>query len=138
MDCLFSTIIMMLGAFTLHRSHRLKKNEQFQEVFQKGTSAANRQFVVYWKKQEGQAAFRAGISVSKKIGKAVTRNRVKRLIKEAIASMEAGIPDGIDLVIIARPGLEEMEYDALRSSLQHVLKRAKIWKQVSVQGDKRG
>lgn len=118
------------GCCTLHRSHRLRKNEQFQEVFQKGTSAANRQFVVYQVPQEGQGAFRAGISVSKKIGKAITRNRVKRLIKEAIRSLESNIPEGIDLVIIARPGLEEMDFESLRGSLQHVLKRAKIWKQV--------
>lgn len=122
----------------MHRSHRLQKNEQFQEVFEKGASAANRQFVVYWARQEEQAAFRAGISVSKKIGKAITRNRVKRLIREAVASMESEIPAGIDLVIIARPGLEEMEYEALRGSLRHVLKRAKCLKQAFVQREKRG
>jgi ribonuclease P protein component len=124
--------------FTLHRSHRLKKNEQFQEVFQKGTSAANKQFVVYAVRQEGQAVFRAGISVGKKIGKAVTRNRVKRLIREAIASMEDEIQTGFDLVIIARPGLEEMSFEALRGSLQHVLKRAKVLKQAAVPREKRG
>jgi ribonuclease P protein component len=124
--------------FTLHRSHRLKKNEDFQEVFQKGTSAANKQFVVYSVRQEGQAVFRAGISVSKKIGKAVTRNRVKRLIREAIASLEEEIVTGIDLVIIARPGLEEMTYESLRSSLQHVLKRAKVLKSPAARREKRG
>ncbi|NGQ96554.1 ribonuclease P protein component [Brevibacillus sp. SYP-B805] len=122
----------------MHRSHRLKKNEQFQEVFQKGTSAANKQFVVYAVRQEGQAVFRAGISVGKKIGKAVTRNRVKRLIREAIASMEEEIQTGLDLVIIARPGLEEMSYEELRGALQHVLKRAKVLKQAAVPREKRG
>ncbi|UFJ40451.1 ribonuclease P protein component [Brevibacillus humidisoli] len=110
----------------MHRSHRLKKNEEFQVVFQKGTSSANRQFVVYTLPKEGQADFRVGISVSKKIGNAVTRNRVKRYIREAIASLEQQIVDEYDLVIIARQGTESLAYDELRRSLVHALKRAKV------------
>jgi ribonuclease P protein component len=124
--------------FTLHRSHRLKKNEHFQEVFQKGSSAANRQFVVYSIKQEGQTVFRAGISVSKKIGNAVTRNRVKRLIRAAIARLETEIQPGFDLVVIARQGVEELPFESVVQSLQHVLKRAKVWKQAAVHSGKRG
>jgi ribonuclease P protein component len=124
--------------FTLHRSHRLRKNEQFQEVFQKGNSAANKQFVLYSAKQEGQAAFRAGISVSKKIGNAVIRNRVKRLIREALSRLESKIPSGLDLIIIARPGVEAMSLDAIEQSLVHVMKRAKVIRQVPVQNHKRG
>ncbi|MGE5701518.1 MAG: ribonuclease P protein component [Clostridia bacterium] len=112
----------------MHHSHRLKKNEEFQEIFQKGKSAANRQFIVYSSGSFGHQRFRAGISVSKKLGNAVVRNRVKRLVKEAIASMEEQIPNGIDMVIIARPGTELLTYHSLRSSLQHALKRAKVLK----------
>lgn len=122
----------------MHRSHRLRKNEQFQEVFQKGNSAANKQFVLYSAKQEGQAAFRAGISVSKKIGNAVIRNRVKRLIREALSRLESKIPSGLDLIIIARPGVEAMSLDAIEQSLVHVMKRAKVIRQVPVQNNKRG
>jgi ribonuclease P protein component len=124
--------------FTLHRSHRLRKNEHFQAVFQQGSSAANRQFIVYAAKQEGQAAFRAGISVSKKIGNAVTRNRVKRLIREAVGRLEGVIEPGHDLVIIARPGVEEMSLDSIEQSLLHVLKRAKVVKQAFIHNGKRG
>jgi ribonuclease P protein component len=124
--------------FTLHRSHRLKKNEQFQEVFQRGSSAANKQFVLYTAKQEGPAAFRAGISVSKKIGNAVIRNRVKRLIREAVARLENRIPQGLDLVIIARPGVEAMSLEAIEQSLLHVMKRAKVIKQAPVHNGRKG
>ncbi|USG65802.1 ribonuclease P protein component [Brevibacillus ruminantium] len=121
----------------MHRSHRLKKNEQFQEVFQKGSSAANKQFVLYSAKQEGQAAFRAGISVSKKIGNAVTRNRVKRMIREALSRLEREIPPELDVVVIARPGVEEMSVDAIEQSLVHVMKRAKVLKQAGIHNHKR-
>ncbi|MFD2368942.1 ribonuclease P protein component [Brevibacillus sp. GCM10020057] len=122
----------------MHRSHRLKKNEQFQAVFQRGSSAANKQFVLYTARQEGQAAFRAGISVSKKIGNAVIRNRVKRLIREAVARLEPVIPTGVDLVIIARPGVELMSLEAIEQSLLHVMKRAKVIKQAPVHNGRRG
>jgi len=124
--------------FTLHRSHRLRKNEHFQAVFQRGTSAANKQFVLYSARQEGQAAFRAGISVSKKIGNAVIRNRVKRLIREAVARLEYAIPKGVDLVIIARPGVESMSLENIEQSLLHVMKRAKVIKQGPIHNGKRG
>jgi len=122
----------------LHRSHRLRKNEHFQAVFQRGTSAANKQFVLYSARQEGQAAFRAGISVSKKIGNAVIRNRVKRLIREAVARLEYAIPKGVDLVIIARPGVESMSLENIEQSLLHVMKRAKVIKQGPIHNGKRG
>jgi len=122
----------------LHRSHRLKKNEHFQAVFQKGSSAANKQFIVYTSRQEGQAAFRVGISVSKKIGIAVTRNRVKRLIRAAIAQLEDVIQPGLDLVVIARPGVETMTLNEIVQSLKHVMKRAKVLKQEAVHNEKRG
>ncbi|RNB77011.1 ribonuclease P protein component [Brevibacillus panacihumi] len=122
----------------MHRSHRLRKNEHFQAVFQRGTSAANKQFVLYSARQEGQAAFRAGISVSKKIGNAVIRNRVKRLIREAVARLEDAIPKGVDLVIIARPGVESMSLESIEQSLLHVMKRAKVIKQGPIHNGKRG
>jgi ribonuclease P protein component len=123
--------------FALHRSHRLRKNEEFQIVFQQGTSSANRQFVVYALRKEEQAVFRVGISVSKKIGNAVTRNRVKRYIREAILSLEQQIDDAYDLVVIARQGTEELSLDELRSSLLHVLKRANVLKRGSLPKDKK-
>ncbi|MBO8164808.1 MAG: ribonuclease P protein component [Brevibacillus sp.] len=121
----------------MHRSHRLKKNEEFQIVFQQGTSSANRQFVVYVLPKEGQAAFRVGISVSRKIGNAVIRNRVKRYIREAIASLEEKIADTYDLVVIARQGTEDMKYDELRQSLFHALKRANVIKRFSSHQEKK-
>lgn len=134
----FSTIIVMLGVVYLASFTPAQKNEHFQAVFQRGTSAANKQFVLYSAKQEGQAAFRAGISVSKKIGNAVIRNKVKRLIREAVARLESVIPLGLDLVIIARPGVENMSLEAIEQSLLHVMKRAKVIKRAPVHNGKRG
>ncbi|MGD8190567.1 ribonuclease P protein component [Brevibacillus ginsengisoli] len=112
----------------MHHSHRLKKNEEFQVVFQQGKSSANKQFVVYVLPKKDQNKFRVGISVSKKIGNAVARNRVKRLIREALTDLEDQIMKSIDFVIIARPATIEMTLDMYKSSLAHVMKRASILK----------
>ena len=60
----------------MNKHQRIKKNKEFQHVFKKGKSFANRQFIVYVLKGE-QPEFRLGLSVSKKVGNAVARNRVK-------------------------------------------------------------
>jgi ribonuclease P protein component len=110
----------------MNKQYRIKKNGEFQEVFQKGSSTANRQFVIYVLDQPAQASFRIGLSVSKKIGNAVIRNRVKRLIRQVMFEYKDYIKDGKDLVIIARKPTAEMDYYEVKSSLEHVCKLAKV------------
>ena len=66
------------------KKYRIKKNDEFQAVFKKENRYANRQFVVYILDKEKQTHFRIGLSVSKKIGNAVVRNRIKRYIRQSI------------------------------------------------------
>ncbi|WP_232698010.1 ribonuclease P protein component [Brevibacillus daliensis] len=120
----------------MHHSHRLRKNEEFQAVFQNGKSAANKQFVIYTWEKEGQASFRIGISASKKIGNAVTRNKVKRLIKEVVSRVEEKIKPELDIVVIVRPGVEELSLSTIQSTLMHALKRAKAVKATNLHTDK--
>jgi ribonuclease P protein component len=112
----------------MKKTFRIKKNEEFQEVFQKGISTANRQFVVYVLEKPDQPYFRLGLSVSKKIGNAVTRNRVKRLVRQVIFECKEQINDRKDFIIIARKPTAEMDYHEFKSSLEHVCKLAKILK----------
>ncbi|TLS35130.1 ribonuclease P protein component [Pseudalkalibacillus caeni] len=112
----------------MNKQYRIKKNSEFQAVFQKGRSAANRQFVLYVLERSDQEHFRLGLSVSKKVGNAVTRNRVKRLVKEAFHQMEEDIKVPFDFVVIARKPAVDLDFEMVKSSLKHVLKRAKIVK----------
>jgi ribonuclease P protein component len=107
---------------------RIKKNKEFQVAFQKGQSFANRQFVVYSLKKEGQDYYRIGLSVSKKIGNAVTRNRIKRYVRQSIFELNDQLAPGNDYVIIARKPAAEMDFFEVKKSLTHVLKVGKVLK----------
>ncbi len=117
----------MLGAGGyMNKERRIKKNQDFQEVFKKGKSFANRQFVIYVLKKKEQTNFRLGLSVSKKIGNAVTRNRVKRYVRQSFLELEDRIMKGNDYIIVARKPTSEMDFHESKASLIHVLKRAGV------------
>ncbi|MBD8071236.1 ribonuclease P protein component [Bacillus sp. PS06] len=110
----------------MKKEYRIKKNKEFQDVFQHGKSTANRQFVVYVLEKQDVNHFRIGLSVSKKIGNAVVRNRIKRLIRQFFLEHKDVVDQHKDYVIIARKPVAEMDYVEVKGSLQHVLKRAKV------------
>ncbi|HHY21088.1 MAG TPA: ribonuclease P protein component [Bacilli bacterium] len=112
----------------MKKEYRIKKNEEFSLVFNRGKSVANRQFVLYFLHKEGQEHFRLGLSVSKKIGNAVTRNRIKRVIRELFQQLKGELDHHKDYVIIARKPTAEMDFHEMKSSLIHVLRLAKVLK----------
>ncbi|HWO97475.1 MAG TPA: ribonuclease P protein component [Bacillus sp. (in: firmicutes)] len=112
----------------MKKEYRIKKNKEFQAVFKSGKSFANRQFVVYVMDQPEQNHFRVGLSVGKKIGNAVTRNRVKRLIRQVIFEFSSELNQHKDYIIIARMPASDMTYEEVKKSLTHVLRKAKVLK----------
>lgn len=110
----------------MKKSFRVKKEKEFQKVFDQGTSKANRQFVVYRLSKEGQPHFRVGISVGKRIGNAVVRNRVKRKIRQSLLELKPQIKAEVDFIIIARPPSEKLSTKEVKKSLVHVLKLAYV------------
>ena len=82
---------------------RLTRSGDFDRVFRNGRSHAAREFVVYAFPRSGDGTARLGLSVSRKVGGAVQRNRVKRLLREAFALESETLPEGLDVVVIARP-----------------------------------
>ncbi|MBU8905759.1 ribonuclease P protein component [Desertibacillus haloalkaliphilus] len=111
----------------MKKEYRIKKNDDFSLVFKHGTSVANRQFVLYVLNKKEQDHFRLGLSVSKRIGNAVTRVRVKRLIREVFRELEDDIISSNDYVVIARKPTADMDFWEVKKSLTHVFKRAKVY-----------
>ncbi|MFV0558900.1 MAG: ribonuclease P protein component [Enterococcus sp.] len=110
----------------MKKAYRVKKEKDFQMVFQTGESFANRKFVVYRLDKQQQPHFRVGLSVGKKIGNAVNRNAVKRKIRATLLDLEDRINPEIDFIIIARPAASDLKSSEIYSNLEHVLKLAKI------------
>ena len=81
--------------------HRLRSSADFQRVFQRRRSAGD-SFLVVYGCENGLSHPRLGLSVSRKVGNAVTRNRWKRLLREAFRLQLAQLPPGVDLVIVPR------------------------------------
>lgn len=112
----------------MQKKYRLIKREDFSKVYRFGKSVANRQFVLYVMKRHDTEEFRLGISVSKKVGNAVVRNRIKRLIKEIVRGNRSKIPEHYDLIIIARKPSVDMEYDQMEKSIMHILRKSSLSK----------
>ncbi|MBC1332914.1 ribonuclease P protein component [Listeria booriae] len=113
----------------MKKAYRIKKDDEFQRVFKKGKSFANRQFVIYILKREDLAHFRIGLSVSKKIGNAVVRNHIKRRIRQTFHELNEQIVPGHDYIIIARKPAANMDFHEIKKSLTHVLRLARVLKQ---------
>ncbi|HTQ69256.1 MAG TPA: ribonuclease P protein component [Solirubrobacteraceae bacterium] len=90
------------------RGGRLSRSAEFERVYRHGRSNATRHFVLYVFDRPSGGDTRLGLSVSRKVGGAVQRNHVKRLLREAYAELAEGAGDGHDLVVVARPGAAEL------------------------------
>lgn len=108
------------------KNHRLKKNYDFRRVFLKRVSVANRFYVLYFIKKDLRNKTRIGFSVSKKVGKAYVRNRVKRIAREVIRKRVNEFEYGYDLVIIARVESAQIGYDLSEQYLIQLLRKARL------------
>ena len=107
-------------------SESLKKNRDFQNVYKKGKSYANRYLVMYVLENDTDRN-RLGISVSKKVGNSVIRHHVTRLIRESYRLSEEHFRCGYDIVVIARTSAKDKNYHDVESALIHLGKLHHIY-----------
>lgn len=108
------------------KRRRLSRSGEFERVYREGKSQAGRQLVLYAFPRTGeQDGPRLGISVGRRVGGAVDRNRVKRMLREAFWACAGPLPDTHDFVIVARPEAaklaEEQGELGLRTALAALL-----------------
>jgi ribonuclease P protein component len=104
----------------------LKKDSDFRKVYRSGKSIANKYLVMYILENKSEET-RIGISVSKKVGKAITRNRVRRLIKEVYRlNVDDKVKSGYDIVFIARISSNDATYKDIEKSVNHLVKKSNL------------
>ena len=110
----------------MKKEYRVKKSQDFDNIIRKKQSFANRQFVIYYQENKLDH-MRLGISVSKKLGKAHERNRLKRYVRESFKTRKDFLKN-YDIIIIVRPAAKGLSFLEFGSSIDHVLKRSKLYR----------
>ena len=100
-------------------SESLKTTKDFQNVYRRGKSYANRYLVMYVLSNQTEGN-RLGISVSKKVGNSVIRHHLTRLIRESYRLHEDMFNNGLDIVVIARSTAHDISYHETESALLHL------------------
>lgn len=113
-----------MGFFTndvMKKEFRVKKNEDFSTIISKRQSVANRAFIVYFLKNNHEKT-RVGISVSKKIGNAVIRNKTKRQVRMLVQEI-FDFQEPIDYVIIIRKVYLSLSYEEKKKELNYLYQK---------------
>jgi ribonuclease P protein component len=122
------------------RARRLSRSAEFERVYRQGRSVSNRHFVLYSFPNDSIDRPRLGLSVSRKVGGAVERNHVKRLLREAFDGVEAELESGHDVVLVARPEVRELVMreglDGIGGALGDLLGRAGL--RIAAEAEPRG
>ncbi len=109
------------------KRRRLSRSGEFNRAYREGSSKANRHLVLYRfpRGEDESPEARLGVSVSRKVGGAVERNRVKRALREAFWSIDDTAIDAYDFVIVARSGIgaliDDQGTDGVRECIKEVL-----------------
>ncbi len=106
----------------------LKKNYEFMRLYKKGRFFVGKYIVLYVIRNNTKTN-RLGITVNKKVGKAVRRNRMKRLIKECYRHYELSVKEGCDLVFVARNSEVMPGYPEINREMKFLLKKMDLFMQ---------
>jgi ribonuclease P protein component len=103
----------------------LRNTRQFNQVYKRGKSIVNRHVVMYYSRNQ-LGYNQIGFSVSKKVGKAVVRNRVKRVMKELYRLNVENIVDGYDIVFVARVRSKDSSYKEIEKAMLDCFKKGNL------------
>jgi ribonuclease P protein component len=109
----------------MKKQYRIKKSEDIEQVLKKKNSVGNKNYIIYTMKDSEANHFRLAMSVSKKLGNAVVRNRQKRLIKQVFTKMKQEILP-FDIFVIAKTNSVNLEYLEIENNIVNLLKKANV------------
>ena len=109
----------------LPRQSRIRKQAEYSACYERGRRYHTEHFLVFVRPRENGACTRMGMAVSRKVGKAVTRNRVKRLLRAFFRLHRALLPEHLDIVAVAKKhtGAADLSQDRVNAQLLPLLQR---------------
>ena len=114
---------------TLKRERMLKRRSEFQRVYHKGKSYAGRYLILYVFKNYKGEKDHLGFAAGKKLGCAAVRNRVKRLLREAVRLEQEKIPKGVTLLLVGRAATAKGKTQEVRADFLKLLRKAHLMEQ---------
>ena len=112
----------------MKKQYRVKKNQEIELILQKKKFSKKRYFSLYQRMNPETSHFRYAISVGKKIGNAVTRNRVKRQITSIIDNLNIKMDTNKDIFIIVKPVVLELDFSGMKKELEYLFNKQKLLK----------
>jgi ribonuclease P protein component len=108
----------------MKKAYRVKKGTEIEAIIKERKSVGNRHFVVYHKKNHEISHFRFAVSVSKKYGKAVQRNRIKRQVREIFRAMD--LADQNDIFVVVKVPASELSFVEMKTALEQLARKSNI------------
>ena len=115
----------MTGPESFPRSERLTRRSEYLELYRKARRMDGQAFTCYVARQEGQGR-KFGLAVSRKVGGAVVRNRVKRYIREVYRTRRKHLDDDFAMVIVARPSAASLSFAQCESAIDRLFQKGDL------------
>jgi ribonuclease P protein component len=110
----------------MKKEYRVKKSEEIEKIIKARQSVGNKYYILYKMKNNETSHFRYATSVSKKLGKANIRNRLKRQVVSIIDNLPINLNLNYDVFIIVRKTILDIDYDTMKNELEYLFVKGKL------------
>ena len=110
----------------MNKEYRVKKNTEIEAILKEKNFRSTQYFSIYKKTNSETSHFRYAMSVGKKIGNAVMRNKYKRLIFAAVSNLNVKLDLNVDVFIIARPKVVELDYKKIYKEIEYLFRKQNL------------